>query len=309
MGEKQETNEKVVRRWLVSKPRISTLNISLLRSALQGIKESLEHAVETATFRGEPRSDGLEAKTSFIRSYQLIMPIHEVVKESLGNELSSQGRRFTIHPPMGETSPELRFMGFLKGKDQDVAVLFDDDEPTPEKIAEGPLAGLEDPVGEDVSRRSLVIGVRSQMSSVNNNFDTLMERLFAETLNLRLRLARLVMGEVYLLPVVEYDSEAMKQNEVAWERKPVDIQRFVRTFASFSGRGAHNYDDEYKYERSALVLADFREDPPAVYLTLDALKQDGLVSDDFEADFETLSPKNFAGDLLDIHRRRHQVDK
>jgi hypothetical protein len=118
------------------------------------------------------------------------------------------------------------------------------------------------------------------------------------------------MGEVYLLPVVEYDSEAMKQNEVAWERKPVDIQRFVRTFASFSGRGAHNYDDdEYKYERSALVLADFREDPPAVYLTLDALKQDGLVSDDFEADFETLSPKNFAGDLLDIHRRRHQVDK
>jgi hypothetical protein len=126
---------------------------------------------------------------------------------------------------------------------------------------------------------------------------------------MRLRLPRLVMGEVYLLPVVEYDSEAMKQDEVAWERQPVDTQRFIRTFASFSGRGAHNYEDEHKYERSALVLADFREDPPTVYLTLDDLKQDGLVSDDFEAEFETLSPQHFAEDLLDIHHRRHEVDK
>lgn len=281
----------------------------MLQAALRGIKESLEHAVETATFRGESRTNGLKAKESFIRSYRLIMPIHEVVKESLAGDLSSQGRCFTMHPPIGETSPELKFMGFLKGKNQDVAVLFDDDEPTPEEITEGPLEGQMDAVGKDVSRRSLVVGVRSQMSSVNKNFDTLMERLFAETLNLRLRLPRLVMGEVYLLPVAEYDSEAMKQDEVAWERQPVDIERFIRTFASFSGREAHNYDDEYKYERSALVLADFRNDPPNVYLTLDELKQDGLVSNDVDIDFETLSPQNFAEDLLDVHRRRHQVDK
>jgi hypothetical protein len=288
---------------------MSALNISLLRTALQGIKESLEHAIETATFRGESRANGLKTKESFIRSYRLIMPIHEAVKESLAEELSSQGRAFAVHPPMGKSSLGLKFMGFLKGKNQDVSVLFDDDEPTPEEIAEGPLSGLTDPIGESVSRRSLVIGVRSQMSSVNKNFDTLMERLFAETLNMRLRLPRLVMGEVYLLPVVEYDSEAMKQNEVAWERRPVDLQRFIRTFASFSGRGAHNYDDEYKYERSALVLADFREDPPKVYLTLDELKSNGLVSGGFEAAFETLSPRNFAEDLLDVHRRRHQADE
>ncbi len=235
------------------------------------------------------------------------MPIHEVVKQSFREELEAHGRTFAIHPPLEQMRPELKFMGFLKGKNQDVAILFDGDEPAPEKISEGPLENLTDPVGEDVSERSLVVGVRSQMSSVNKNFDTLMERLFAETLNLRLRLPRLVMGEVYMLPVVEYDSTAMKQNKVAWESRPVDIERFVKTFLSFSGRGAHTYDDEYKYERSALILADYREDPPEVYHTLDALKETGLVSDDFSADFASLSPRNFVQDLLDIHRRRHDV--
>ncbi|MCS3829512.1 hypothetical protein GGP91_001589 [Salinibacter ruber] len=283
------------------------MDISLLRSELDDIKQGLERTIRTATFRDKPRSDGLKAKESFIRSHELIMPIHEVVKTSLRDELKERNLSFQIHPPVGETSPELKFFGYLKSKKQDISVLFDGDSPVPEKINEGPLEGVKDPVGKDVSRRSIVIGVRSQMSSVGKNFDTLMERLFAETLNLRLRLTSLTMGEVYLLPVVPYKSEPMKENKVRWKDETIKIETFLRTFSAFSGRSPNDYEDkeEYMYERSALLLTDFRHSPPKVYKTTKELKQDNLVSDSFEIQYENLSPKDFASDIIDKHLKRH----
>lgn len=283
------------------------MDISLLRSKLDDIKQGLERTIRTATFRGEPRSDGLKAKESFIRSHELIMPIHEVVKQSLRDELNRRNLSFQIHPPVGETSPELKFVGYLKSKKQDISVLFDGDSPTPEKIKEGPLKGVTDPVGEDVSRTSIVIGVRSQMSSIGKNFDTLMERLFAETLNLRLRLTSLTMGEVYLLPIVPYKSEPMKQNRVGWKNDTIKIETFLRTFSAFSGRSANDYEDkeEYMYERSALLLTDFRHSPPKVYRTTKELKKDDFVSSEFDIQYEKLSPKNFASDIVEKHLNRH----
>jgi len=44
-----------------------------------------------------------------------------------------------------------------------------------------------------------------------------MERAFAETLNLRLKYPSLIMGEIYLLAVREYDEQLMKQNRIAWK--------------------------------------------------------------------------------------------
>jgi hypothetical protein len=281
------------------------MNLAVLRSALAGIKKELEHAITSSTFNGEPRANGLKAKESFIRSHSLILPIHEVVKVSLAEKIEEDGRSFTIHPPVGQKRPELNIAGFLKRKDQDIVVLFDGDTSKPEIIEEGPLENVEDAVGREISERSLVIGVRSQMSSVNKNFDTLMERLFAETLNLRLRLPKLVMGEVYMLPVFEYDSGAMKQDAVDWQSSPVDIERFIKTFTAFSGRAHNEQEEKYKYERSALIFADFRLEQPKVYLTLEELKGDNLVSSDFEANFSSLSPANFALDLVKLHRQRH----
>ena len=284
------------------------MDIALLKSELDDIKDGLEQTIKTATFRGQPRSDGLKAKESFIRSHELIMPIHKVVKESLKDELERRGLSFQIHPPVGETSPELKFFGYLKGKKQDISVLFGGDTPSPEIIKEGPLEGEEDPVGEKVSQRSIVIGVRSQMSSVGKNFDTLMERLFAETLNLRLRLTSLTMGEVYLLPVFPYRSEPMKQNRVKWKNSPIKVETFIRTFSAFSGRSATDYKDkeEYKYERSALLLTDFRSSPPKIYTTTKELKRDGLVDSNSNIRYENLSPEDFAQDIIDKHLERHK---
>lgn len=281
------------------------MNLEKLGQAVCEMKSALERAITSATYKGKQYSDGVQAKRALICSHTLITLIHEVVKSSFVDELAGS-RLHAIHPPIGKAKPELKVSGFIKAKDQDIVLLFDGDEAKRELVSDGPLAGEFDEVGRQQSERSIVLGVRSQMSSVANNFDTLMERAFAETLNLRLRLPGLVMGEIYVLPIAEYDDAAMARNCVAWKSKPVAIEKFIRTFTGITGRAAENVTDEfYKYERTALVLADFRPATPKVFLTLDELKTAGAVSANFEADFAKLSPQNFARDLLAIHRQRH----
>jgi hypothetical protein len=284
------------------------MNLGLLQQAVNGMKQNLEAAITTATFSGEDYENGQKAKEALIRSQGLIFPIHEVVKVSLAQELQIRGRRFEIHPPQGVTAPELKIAGLIKAKDQDLVILFDGDAAVPELIQNGPLTSESDFVGLRQSERSIVVGVRSQMSSVAKNFDTLMERAFAEALNLRLRMPRLVMGEVYVLPVVEYNDRAMENEEVAWKRKPVNVSKFIRTFIAITHREPADLGNTlYKYERSALVLVDFRPAQPRIYLTLEELRADALVPNDFQGNYAMLSPDGFARDLLDMHAARHPI--
>lgn len=272
------------------------------------MKKELESAITSTTYKGRNYSNGHKAKEALIRGSRLIMRLHEVVKTSLHEELNQLGRRHSVHPPIGQSKPELPIAGFIKNKKQDVVVLFDDDVPSREIITDGLLIDSVDRVGKTQSERSIVVGVRSQLSSVDKNFDTLMERAFAETLNLRLRFPKIVMGEVYLLPVVEYDDAAMTRNEVRWKRKHVKVDKFIRTFLGISHRSHDCHDrDLYKYERSALVLVDFQQTPPKVFLTLDELKSAGCVPASYETDFESLSPLGFSKDIIDIHLRRHNL--
>jgi hypothetical protein len=59
------------------------------------------------------------------------------------------------------------------------------------------------------------------------------------------------------------------------------------------------------YERSALLLTDFRHSPPKVYRTTKELKKDDLVSSEFDIQYEKLSPKGFASDIIEKHLDRH----
>ena len=249
--------------------------------------------------------NGQRAKEALIRSQKLILKIHEVVKISLKEDLEKGTRKYNIFPPIGESSPELKISGFIKAKQQDIVVLFDGDSPMRELIDDGPLSGSYDTVGKAQSERSIIVGVRSQMSSVAKNFDTLMERAFAETLNLRLRLPGLTMGEVYLLPVKEYDDQAMQNNTIAWKDRPIPVEKFIGTFIGISGRNSKESGDNYKYERSSLILVDFQKSPPKLFLRLEELKQKGYVGKDFDSDFSQLSPSNFSKDIIEAHQARH----
>lgn len=284
------------------------MRFDLLQTAVNEIKTELETAISTATYNGNQYVNGHQAKEALIRSQNLILKIHEVVKISLLDEISKYRKDFTIFPPIGARSPEMAVYGLLKGKRQDVVVMFDDMPHNGNHIAEGPLAGFYDPVGKEKAEKSIVIGVRSQLSSVAKNFDTLMERSFAETLNLRLRLHNLIMGDVYLIPVVEYDDALMKKNIVGWKRDVIAVDKFISTFLAISNRSYVKSDPEiYKYERVALVVVDFRQNPPKIFLSTDELRAGGFVTKKFNKEYEPLSPINFVQDILEIYKKRHAL--
>lgn len=96
------------------------MEMSLLQIAVKKIKSELEQTIRTATYKGQHYGNGQQAKNALIRSQNLIMKIHEVVKISLDRELRKFITHYTIHPPLEEQKPELALSGFIKRKKQDV---------------------------------------------------------------------------------------------------------------------------------------------------------------------------------------------
>ncbi|MFW2607690.1 hypothetical protein [Aliarcobacter butzleri] len=287
------------------------MDMNLLQLKIQEIKDEINHTVLTGNFTkndGEViiKNNGLEAREALIRSEKLIQKIHEVTKISLNNELIDRGfNEFEIHPPIGNPSPELDVWGLLKKKKQDVVVLFQNRQR--EIINEGPLRNNYDLLGRECTRNSIVVGVRSQLSSIDKNFDTLMERAFAETMNLRLRHPELIMGEVYMIPVREYDERYMKNNQIVFKDRYTNVEKFISIFNGISGR--HNHNDiyeSYKYEKSALILVDFSQNPVRIYRNVDELKAEGIVSQNYDEDYNLLAPQNFASGLINSYMERHQ---
>lgn len=281
------------------------MNLDLLQKAVEEIKSEIGLTVENATYKEKDYTDGLSAKTALIRSETLIQKVHEVTKVSLQNELKKRQIECSIHPPIGATSPELNVWGLLKKKKQDIVVLFD--EPSRELIDDGPLKGQYDELGKTATKKAIVLGIRSQLSSVDKNFDTLMERAFAETLNLRLRHPRLVMFEVYMLAVKEYDEQQMKNNTIAWKNRYTKVEKFISIFNAMNHRtNSNNISEAYKYERSVLLLVDFSINPVKIYKDIGELKKDGVITPGFSENYDKLSPRGFSKDIIDSYIERHK---
>lgn len=119
--------------------------------------------------------------------------------------------------------------GFIKQKKQDVCVMPKKIQKANSEIDWGPMAHLRrnDEYGYEFSRNSLVINVRSQLSSLGKNYDTLFERTVAEAQNLHMRYPDIVLGEVYLIPVYEYDDVKAKDNIVDFSTKHSDIENYI----------------------------------------------------------------------------------
>ncbi|MBT0821023.1 hypothetical protein KJQ67_07280 [Campylobacter lari] len=252
------------------------MKINELQKRLNDIQKNLHDVIQ---------KNGLDGKQSYIRSSKLISEIHEVVKISLKEELENHYKNifFQIHPPIGSNSPEFKMDGYLKSKKQDIVATFN---------------GC-------YSENSIVIGVRSQLSSLNKNFDTIVERTFAETLNLRLIYPKLVMGEVFLIPVKEYNNKAMKDFKV--EFKKTNLDKFIEMFDRLSNRKLEapffNPYELFKYNSTALIISDFsQEDGIKLYTNGEELLEYGLISSqEIAKKFDKLSPIKFTERLIKNH--------
>lgn len=256
--------------------------------------------IENAIFQG-----GAQGKESIIRSSALINLIHDSVKYEL---IESGVNRNNVFPRFGESKPEIKLAGFLKQKDQDVCVVPNNIRRQAIDITWGPMAfqKKKDPYGYDYSNNTLVINVRSQMSSLAKNSDTLFERTFAEAQNLHIRYPDMVLGEVYLIPTHEYDDELVKQHKVGFKHRQTDVEKYISFFNSINNRQIGETD--YMYERCALLIVDFRSDEPYLFRNSQELIDAGLISSDFEIEYATLGFDTFVEDLLNEYSNRFDIN-
>lgn len=258
-----------------------------IQEILRKIKSEFDGAISTAQFNGNKYANGNKAKEALIRSQRIINYIHEFVK----NEFKRCGVPLKmIYPPIGSSNPEIKIKGFLKSKNQDVAII-----PNERLVA---LTNASSPEIEKV----LCVNIRSQLSSLNKNIDTLYERTFAEALNLHLSYPKQCLGEVYLIPTHEYDDKAMLQNRVVF-KSGSKVEDYIRMFQAINNRRTIK-KDEYKYERVCLLITDFRKKKPKLYSSIEELKSDGLVPENTIVSLDNLTIEHFAEDLLTTYIER-----
>lgn len=272
--------------------------LTTLPGALSEIKSSIESAILAA---------GTTGKNNLIRSQKPIKLLHEVVKSELvlhGVDPS------LVFPPLGKVHGELSLAGFFKRKDQDVCVVQKNQKPVPEILElAGLLYGETDMYGFDFTEKTLSVNVRSQLSSSAKNFDTLYERTFAEAFNLHLRCPKMVLGELYMIAVNEYDSMHTNQNQVRFRKvRNIEkhIEKYLLSFQAVNGRNNVS-NDHFKYERVCLLIVDFSADIPKVYGSDDSLKQDKLLPANSKASVKNLDFDNFIAELLAIYDTRFGV--
>ena len=276
-----------------------------LQDAVSQIKGLIENAISNGGVDANGnRIDGCAAKNNVIRTQIPICLLHDAVKSSF---IAHGVNPNNILPPFGQHQGELKVYGFIKAKDQDVCILPNGISRSPETLSfDGILKGELDPLGYNYTERVLSVNVRSQLSSVAKNFDTLYERTFAEPLNLHLRCPKMVLGEVYMIPVYEYDDAEAQQNRVAFKPNRnvrSHIEKYISSFSAVNLRPNEN-GNEIKYERACLLVVDFTKDVPQIYSTDEELINDGLLSRASGVSIENLNFTTFTSTLLDIYAQR-----
>lgn len=215
-----------------------------------------------------------------IRSGKIIENIHDYAQDYLVSE----------GVPDSYIVRDRRCEGYFKRKEQDILVTK-----STHSICEDP---------------EISINVRSQMSSIQKNFDTLFERLVAESVNLHEKYEDLTCGYLYLIPTVGLDSTALKEGKLITKER-YNLEKYIDCFLKIAARKSST-DDKYKYEAMGLIIVDVKDD--GSFLIVDDLEyifSIGRVSREFfleyRNNFDDLNPFNTMNKLLDVYDSRKGI--
>lgn len=168
------------------------------------------------------RADPVKA----VRSQGFINHLHDHLADDLESRLTKWARRSRgVY-----VKKEAKLLGVAKDKNVDVAVI------DPQN---GPL---------------LIVGARSQMSSIGNNVPGYFEGVIGDAMALEERFPMSTHGYVYLHPftVIKAGKETEKLNHA----------RYARMYASITGRGGTDYRrTRGVFDQFAYMVVDFTTDP------------------------------------------------
>lgn len=244
--------------------------------------------------------NGVKGKEAMIRSSRPILNLHETVKTEL---IKTGVDKDLIFPPLNSRTPELKLAGSRKQKNQDVCVVANH-EKAEEILREGLLQDVVDEYGEKFTERTISINIRSQISSIQKNFDTLYERTTSEAINLHDRCPKMCLGEVYMIAVPEYDDKEIKTNKVVFKKpNQATVLKYIKSFQAINNRKITE-KNFYQYEKVCLLIVDFSKQPAKIYHTAEEMKKDGLIPENSAIDFSELSWQKFVPDLLKVYMER-----
>lgn len=187
---------------------------------------SLDEAVGLATVLRQMGEVYRSNPELAVRGQEFIKYLHSYVGSQLEARLTRFARRRNITVRYKAT-----ILGSTKPKDVDVAVMDPDN---------GPL---------------VIIGVRSQMSSVGKNVLTYYEGIVGECISLQDRFPMATHGYIYLHPLT-----SIKEGK---QREAIDHKRYARMYAAVTSRSGPDYKSlRGIFDQFAYMVVDFQEAPP-----------------------------------------------
>jgi len=163
-----------------------------------------------------------------VRGQEFIKYLHRYVGTQLEARLTKFAKRRGV-----TVRYEPLILGSTKPKNVDVAVLDPDN---------GPL---------------VLVGVRSQMSSVGKNVLTYYEGIVGECISLQDRFPMSTHGYLYLHPLTSI--------KAGKEREAIDHGRYARMYAAVTGRTGPDYKRlRGIFDQFAYMVVDFSQDPPGL---------------------------------------------
>ncbi|OIO40192.1 hypothetical protein AUJ10_03760 [Candidatus Pacearchaeota archaeon CG1_02_31_27] len=133
-------------------------------------------------------------------------------------------------------------------------------------------------VQHEIAGPILILSVKSLMSSITNNFTNTYEGMIGDVIGLHERYPYLIMCHIFLMP-----KEVLKRKET------YPIKYYARLLGKINGRKDET-DDVKKYERIALLLIDFKKNPPQV---VDSIPDD-----------KNLRIESYFGDIAKLYNDR-----
>lgn len=214
--------------------------------------------MDIPTMLGEMHDIYTKDPVRAVRGQAFIKILHESLSQDLGSRLTPASHRRGI-----SIIKEATVFGSHKPKDVDVSVV------DPEN---GPL---------------MMVGIRSQMSSVANNALTYYEGIIGECISLQDRFPMSVIGYIYLMPV--------KPIKIGKEDEVINHTRYARMYDAITGRGGQAYKDiRGIFDQFAYMIVDFMETPPTL--------RDDLLPTDSEFD---LHLGTFVERMIQTFKHRH----
>ena len=163
-----------------------------------------------------------------VRSQAFINILHKEISGDLDARLSSAARRRRV-----AVVKEATIYGSHKPKDVDVSVI---------DPSNGPL---------------VMIGIRSQMSSVAKNALTYYEGVIGECISIQDRFPMAVTSYLYLMPL-----QPIKEGR---KEETINHYRYARMYDAITGRTGQAYRDiRGIFDEFAYMVVDFNQSPPVL---------------------------------------------